>query len=81
MMDAHEKIYKVLSELGYDVEFDTYTGKNSTYITYFELLEKEAEANKKNVLPIQNENKIKKKVNGTTNQIFFICCQSYFFFV
>ena len=40
MMDAHEKIYKVLSELGYDVEFDTYTGKNSTYITYFELLEK-----------------------------------------
>lgn len=40
MMDAHEKIYKVLSELGYDVEFDTYTGKNATYITYFELLEK-----------------------------------------
>ena len=40
-MDAHEKIYKVLSEIGYDVEFDTYTGKNKKYITYFEILEKE----------------------------------------
>jgi len=40
-MDAHEKIYKVLSELGYDVEFDTYTGKSKKYITYFEILEKE----------------------------------------
>jgi len=40
-MDAHEKTYKVLSELGYDVEFDTYTGKNKKYITYFEILEKE----------------------------------------
>lgn len=39
-MDTHEIIYKVLSELGYDVEFDTYTGNNSTYITYFEVLEK-----------------------------------------
>ena len=40
-MDAHEKIYKTLSEVGYDVEFDTYTGKNKKYITYFEILEKE----------------------------------------
>lgn len=40
-MDAHEKIYKVLSELGYEVEFDTYTGSNKKYITFFEVLEKE----------------------------------------
>lgn len=40
-MDAHEKLYSVLSTLGYDVEFDTYTGSNNQYITYFEILEKE----------------------------------------
>lgn len=39
-MDAHEFIYKILSELGYPVEFDTYTGNEKKYITYFELLEK-----------------------------------------
>ena len=35
-MDAHEKIYSVLSKLNYPVEFDTYTGKEKKYITYFE---------------------------------------------
>lgn len=43
-MDAHEKIYKVLSELEWDVEFDTYTGKKKKYITYFEVLEKTDES-------------------------------------
>jgi len=39
-MDAHEKIYTVLSKLKYPVEFDTYTGTEKKYITYFEILEK-----------------------------------------
>lgn len=39
-LDAHEKIYKVLSDLGYPVEFDTYTGIEKKYITYFEVIEK-----------------------------------------
>ena len=37
-MDAHEKIYSVLSKLGYPTEFDTYTGNEKKYITYFGLL-------------------------------------------
>ena len=39
-MDAHEIIYNVLSKLNYPVEFDTYTGTEKKYITYFEVLEK-----------------------------------------
>jgi len=39
-MDAHEKIYAVLSKLKYPVQFDTYTGNEKKYITYFEILEK-----------------------------------------
>lgn len=38
--DSHEKIYDVLSRLGYPVEFDTYTGTEKKYITYFEVFEK-----------------------------------------
>ena len=47
----------------------------------FEMFEKEFVISKKNVLPSQNDNKINRKVNGTTYHIFFICCQSYFFLV
>lgn len=38
--DAHEYIYGVLSKIGYPVEFDTYTGVEKKYITYFEVFEK-----------------------------------------
>ena len=39
-MDTHEYIYSTLSSINYPVEYDTYTGKQKKYITYFEILEK-----------------------------------------
>ena len=39
-MDKHEYIYSTLSSTNYPVEYDTYTGKQKKYITYFEILEK-----------------------------------------
>ena len=39
-LDPHEKIYDVLSKTGFPVEFDTYTGTEKKYITYFEVFEK-----------------------------------------
>ena len=45
----------------------------------FAISEYELEKCEKIHLPAQSENRINKKVNGTTYQIFFKRCQSYFF--
>lgn len=39
-MDKHEYIYSILTTTNYPVEYDTYTGSQKKYITYFEILEK-----------------------------------------